>query len=111
MTTYLLEELGIDRFEFQRQYGGLFHNKDCKFVLREEHIANLKRLAAEFNEHRFPDTPPLSASDIVNACLDLMFEHPLDLKGMRDPDAVRQVIAKEVYRKAFTRFQDSYEMF
>jgi len=57
------------RFPFQKRYGGLYSNRHDKFVLREEHVAELKRLVVEHNRDGSGHVVPLSMSDIVNTAL------------------------------------------
>jgi hypothetical protein len=91
-------------FEFKRRYGGMYTNRHDRFVLREEHVSELKRVTAEYNkarEHRFP---VLSMSDVVNSALDLAFEHPVALARLGNPKDFRDGLAKEFMRKAFFHF-------
>ncbi len=92
------------RFQFQKHYGGLYTNRHDRFVLRDEHIVELKRLVKEHNSERGPRTEPLSMSDIVNAALDLALEHPLAFHGGANPDHLRDALGREVYRNAFLHF-------
>lgn len=92
------------RFPFQRQYSRLYSNRHDKFVLREEHVAELKRLVKEHNSERGSRVEALSMSDIVNAALDFAFEHPLAFHARVSPDNLRESLAREAYRKAFLHF-------
>lgn len=92
------------RFAFKRRYEGIFTNRHDRFVLRDEHVAELKRVSADFNRERPPLTPALSASDIINAALDFAFEHPVALARLGKPEEYRDALAREVYRKAFFHF-------
>ncbi|TBR21429.1 hypothetical protein EPO15_10305 [bacterium] len=98
------------RFQFKKDYDSIYIVQGQKFVLREEHLAELRRLVTEFNRHNPNRTTPLSMSDIINACLDFAFEHTLNLRTLTSTEEVRHVIAKEVYRKAFFQFLHHYEM-
>lgn len=97
------------RYEFRRQYGELFTNKDCKFVLREEHVADLLRLYNEFNKHRTEDALPMSLSDIMTAALDFVLDHPVSFKGLTEASQARDAIASAVQRRAFARLLPVYE--
>ncbi len=97
------------RYEFQRQYGELFTNKDCKFVLREEHVADLLQLYNDFNKHRPEDALPMSLSDIVSAALDFVLDHPVSFKGLTEASQARDAIASAVQRRAFARLLPVYE--
>ncbi len=91
-------------FEFKRRYGGLYTNRHERFVLREEHVAELKRVTAEYNKARERRVPVLSMSDVVNAALDFAFEHPVALARLGNPEEFRDGLAKEIMRKAFFHF-------
>ena len=92
------------RFPFLKQYGWLYSNRHHKFVLREEHIEELKRLVKEHNGDRSFRADALSMSDIVNAALDFALEHPIAFHCRVSPDTLRESLAREVYRKAFLHF-------
>ena len=91
-------------FEFKRRYGGLYTNRHERFVLREEHVAELKRVTKEYNKAREHRVPALSMSDVINFSLDLTFEHPVALARLQHPDDFREELSKEIYRKAFVHF-------
>jgi hypothetical protein len=91
------------RFPFQRRYGGLFSNRHDKFLLREEHIAELRRLVTEHNKEN-TGCAALSMSDILNACLDFALEHPTAFRNRRHTTDLRDSLAHEVYRKALVHF-------
>lgn len=93
------------RFDFKRRYEGIFTNRHDRFVLRDEHVDELKRLMKDYNRDSRPRmTAALSASDIINAALDFAFEHPVALARMGNPDEYRDALAREVYRKAYFHF-------
>lgn len=92
------------RFQFNRRYGGLYSNRHEKFVLREEHIEELKRLVKEHHAERPRRFEPLSMSDIVNAALDLAFEHPLAFHSRVDTGHLRDALGREVQRRALLHF-------
>lgn len=91
-------------FDFKRRYESLYTNRHDKFVLREEHVAELKRVITDYNRERPKLTPALSASDVVNAALDFAFEHPVALARLGKPGEYRDALAREVYRKAYFHF-------
>ncbi|MDO8757299.1 MAG: hypothetical protein Q7J64_04760 [Elusimicrobiota bacterium] len=92
------------RFDYKRRYEGIFTNRHDRFVLREEHVAELKRVMKDYNCERPRLMPALSASDIINAALDFAFEHPVALARLGNPEEYRDALAREVYRKAFFHF-------
>ncbi len=91
-------------FEFKKKYGGLYTNRHERFVLREEHVTELKHVVAEYNRARPRHIPALSMSDVVNAALDFVFEHPVALARLGKPEDFRNGLAKEIMRKAFFHF-------
>jgi len=92
------------RFDFKRRYEGIFTNRHDRFVLRDEHVAELKRVMKDYNRERPRMMPALSASDIINAALDFAFEHPGALARLGQPEDYRDALAREVYRKAYFHF-------
>lgn len=92
------------RFEFRNRYDGLYSNKHERFVLREEHVAELKRIVREHNQDRHSGSPALSISDVVNAVLDFAFEHPAAFYSAVGPDRLRESFGNEVYRRAYLTF-------
>jgi hypothetical protein len=92
------------RFVYKRSYHELYTNRHQRFVLRQEHGEELKRLVNEYNRERPSLTPPLSPSDVVNAAMDFVFEHPVALARLGKPEEFRDALAREVYRKAYFHF-------
>jgi len=92
------------RFDFKRRYEGLYTNRHDRIVLRDEHVAELKRVVVDYNRERPRLMPALSVSDVVNAALDFAFEHPVALARLGKPDDYRDALAREVYRKAYFHF-------
>ena len=90
-------------FQFQRRYEGLYTNRHDKFVLREEHVAELKRIAQERRREHHGRGEGISISDIVNAALDFALEHPMAFQRGSSHD-LRESLAREVYCKAFLHF-------
>lgn len=91
-------------FAFKREYSNFFTNHEQKFVLREEHAAELKRLVAEHKRGRDVSTDPMTLSDIVNACLDFAFEHSEAFHARVNPGQLRESLARAVLKKAFVQF-------
>lgn len=92
------------RFAYQRSYEELYTNRHDRFLLRGEHVEELKRVVREYNRERSRLMPALGASDIVNAALDFAFEHPVALARLGEPEQYRDALAREVYRKAYFHF-------
>ncbi|MDE2141198.1 MAG: hypothetical protein KGJ84_02135 [Elusimicrobia bacterium] len=67
-------------------------------------MEELKRLVREHNAERVGRLEPLSMSGIVNAALDLVFEHPLAFHSRVDPEHLREALGREVYRRALLHF-------
>ena len=95
------------RFVFRKEYGGIYSNRHDKFVLREEHIGELKRLVKEHNGEYPRLTEAISMSDIVNAALDFALEHPMAFQYRATPATLRDALSREVYRRAFLHFMRS----
>lgn len=91
-------------FDYKRTYGGLYTNRHERLVLREEHVAELRRVVNDYNRARALYMPALSMSEVVNAMLDFGFEHPVALVRIGKPENYRDALAREVYRKAFFHF-------
>ena len=92
------------RFHFLRRYSGLYSNRHERFVLREEHIAELKRLVSEHNAERVGRSDRLSMSSIINSALDFAFEHPLAFHPDVAPEHLPEALGREVYQKALLHF-------
>lgn len=90
------------RFEFRRQYSRLYTNGQ-RFVLRQEHVEELKRLVNE-HHHELRGTDPLTMSDIVNSALDVAFEHQKAFHSFVRPETLRESLTREIYRTAFAHF-------
>ena len=91
-------------FDFKRRYDGFYTNRYDRFFLRDEHVAELERITAEYNKVREDGLPVLTVSDVVNAALDFAFEHPVALARVRNPGDFRSYLAREVMLKALFHF-------
>ena len=98
------ETVPLFGFDFKKRYSGMYTNRHDRFVLREEHVAELKRVVADYNRARPRHVPVLSMSDVVNAALDFVLEHPVALARLGNPDEFRDGLAREIYRKAYFHF-------
>lgn len=95
-----------------RAYSELYSNKHEKLVLRADHIARMDAIRQNFNKQRLhAGRRSLTTSDIVNACLDFVFEHPVPFHRVTHADAVRELIAEHVYRDVISRWRQYYERF
>ena len=81
------------RFDFKRYYEGIYTNRHDRFVLRDEHVTELKRVMKDYNRERPRLMPALSASDIINAALDFAFEHPVALARLGKPEEIGALCA------------------
>ena len=90
--------------DFKRRYGGLYTNRHECFVLRVEHRAELQRLVHDHNRLCVGRMAPLTMSDLVNAALDVAFEHRLTLDSEVGTEDVRATLGRAIYRKAFMHF-------
>ena len=98
------EAVPLFRFDFQRRYNSLYSTGNHKFVLRDEHVEELKRVVRKQNAERPPRLDPLTMSDIVNAALDFAFEHPAAFNSHVDPSRLSESLGREVYRRAMVHF-------
>ena len=94
----------VFRFEFQKHYSRLYTNRHDKFVLREEHVLELKRIVKEHQRDRLGRGEPLSVSDIINVALDFAFEHPSAFHPRVNPDCLRETLGAAVVRKVILQF-------
>jgi hypothetical protein len=91
------------RFEFRKTYSGMYTNKQDRFVLREQHVADLIRWTDQLNSKR-RRTERFTMSDVMNAILDFICEHPVSLGEAERNEEIREMIARDVYGTAFSQF-------
>lgn len=95
-----------------RSYSELYSNKHEKLLLRADHIDRMDAIRRNFNKQRIHEgRRSLTSSDIVNACLDFVFEHPIPFHRLADADTLRELIAEHVYRDVVSRWRQWNEMF
>lgn len=93
-------------------YSELYSTKHEKLLLRTDHIDRMDAIRRHFNAQRIhPDRARLTTSDIVNAALDFVFEHPIPFHRLADTDALRELIAEHVYRDVISRWRQWTERF
>lgn len=95
-----------------RSYSELYSNKHEKLLLRADHIDRMDAIRRNFNRQRIHEgRRSLTTSDIVNACLDFVFEHPIPFHRLADADTLRELIAEHVYRDVISRWRQWNEVF
>jgi len=95
---------GLFRFAFKKEYGGLHTHCHNRLILRVEHMAEIGRIIAGHNGRCGAPADAISASDIINASLDLAMEHPAAFHPRTTPQNLRDWLGREVYRSAFVHF-------
>ena len=83
-------------FTFRKRYEGIYTNKHVKFLLREEHVKWLRQLVRIRKQNGVQPHRLLSMSDVVNAVLDFVFEHRIDLEQLSNPEEAKNVIAHAI---------------
>jgi hypothetical protein len=91
-------------FSFKQPWLGVFTVPKNKFVLRVEHMAELTRLAREFNKYRPSGEDAVGMSDVLNAALDFVLSHPMSFTDIEKQEQMRERMAEVAYRRAFLRF-------
>lgn len=95
-----------------RSYSELYSNKHEKLLLRTDHIDRMDAIRRNFNKQRIHEGRRLlTTSDIVNAALDFVFEHPIPFHRLADAEALRELIAEHVYRDVVSRWRQWTERF
>ncbi len=95
-----------------RSFSELYSNKHEKLLLRADHIDRMDAIRRNFNKQRIHEgRRSLTSSDIVNACLDFVFEHPIPFHRLADADTLRELIAEHVYRDVVSRWRQWNEVF
>lgn len=83
----------------KREYSDLYSNKHERLLLRVEHIERIKVIQRLHEAHKASEyQDPLTVGDVVNACLDFVFEHAEEFQKLGVPADIRSVIAEEVYQ-------------
>ncbi len=95
-----------------RSFSELYSNKHEKLLLRADHIDRMDAIRRNFNTQRIHEgRRSLTTSEIVNACLDFVFEHPIPFHRLADADTLRELIAEHVYRDVVSRWRQWNEVF
>lgn len=95
-----------------RFYSELYSNKHEKLLLRADHVDRMDAIRRNFNKQRIHEgRRALTTSDIVNAALDFVFEHPIPFHRLADAEALRELIAEHVYRDVVSRWRQWTERF
>lgn len=81
-----------------RSYSNLYSNRHERLLLRLEHIEKIQEIqrlyaARRLHEHR----DPLTISDLVNACLDVLFEFSIPFARVEAPGEMRDLITDSIF--------------
>ena len=94
------------------EYSELYSTKHERLLLRVDHITTIDAIRKGFNNRRIHlDQRALTTSEVVNACLDFVFEHRIPFHGLTDADDTRRMIGEHVYRSAVSRWRQLNEHF
>lgn len=95
-----------------RRYADVFSNKHEKLLLRVEHVERLENIRNWFNtSRRHPEQPALMVADIVNACLDFAFDHPIPFQRLGGREEIGALVAKHLSQSVVARWRQFNEVF
>ena len=98
--------------EVRGGFSEVYSNKHEKILLRVEHIERMDAVRKAFNDNRLhPAAAPLSTSDIVNACLDFVFQHRIAFAALKSAQDLPKFIAEQTYRDVLSRWRQWTEAF
>lgn len=93
-------------------YSDVYSSKHEKLLLRLDHIDRMDAIRRTFNKSRLHEgKAPMTTSDIVNACLDFVFEQRVPFHELKDASELAELIGNQVYRHAVYRWQQFNERF
>lgn len=93
-------------------FSEVYSNKHEKILLRIEHVERMDAIRKAFNAGRLhSQQPPMTTSDIVNACLDFAFQHRIPFSALKRADDLPKFIAESVYRDVVSRWRQWNEVF
>lgn len=98
--------------EVRRSFPEVYSNKHEKILLRVEHIEIMDAIRSAFNMSRLHEgKAPLTTSDIVNSCLDFVFEHRIAFAALKDAHDLPKFIAEHIYQEVLSRWRQWNEVF
>ena len=98
--------------EARVRYSEVYSSTHEKLLLRAEHIEKMDAVRKAFNKRRVHGGQrSLTSSDLVNACLDFAFEHPVPFDQLKDADQVLALLRRSIYLSAIRRWQEFNEAF
>ena len=96
----------------QKRYAALYSNKHEKMLLRAEHIETMENIRNWFNKNRtHQGQTALTVSDIVNACLDFVFEHPIPFHRLNCATETHDFISRHIVQTTVSRWKQFHELF
>lgn len=94
------------------RFSDVYSNAHQKILLRTDHIERMDAVRKAFNKRRAHQAKrSLTTSDLVNACLDFVFEHPIPFDRLDDAEGVRGLLRCSVYLSAVRRWREFNESF
>lgn len=98
--------------EVRGGFSEVFSTKHEKILLRVDHIERMDAVRKAFNKARLHSAePPLTTSDIVNACLDFVFQHRIAFSALKRAQDLPKFIAEHTYRDVLSRWRQWTEAF
>lgn len=90
----------------------IFSTKHERLLLRAEHIARMDSIRRAFNKSRVhAGQRALTTSDLVNACLDFVFEQRIPFHDLGEADDLKALISDNVYRTTISKWRQYNEVF
>lgn len=98
--------------EVRGGFSEVYSNKHEKILLRVDHVAKMDAIRKAFNAGRLhAEQPPMTTSDIVNACLDFVLQHRIAFAALKRAEELPKFIAESVYRDVVSRWRQWNEVF
>lgn len=98
--------------EVRGGFSEVYSTKHEKLLLRMEHIERMDTIRKAFNRNRLHGAQaPMTTSDLVNACLDFVFQHRIPFHKLAEASDLPRFLAENVYRDAVSRWRQYNELF
>ena len=95
-----------------RKYSEVYSTKHETILLRLDHVERMDDIRRDFNRRKVhTGQRSLTTSDLVNGCLDFVFEHSLPFQQLMSADEVRPFVADHVRRDVVSRWKQWNEVF
>ena len=98
--------------EARVRYSEVYSNAHQKILLRTDHVEKMDAVRKTFNKERVHGGQrSMTTSDLVNACLDFVFEHPIPFETLTSAEEVVGLVRRAVYLSAISRWRQWTETF